>query len=114
MKKIILFLFLALSATAFAQQAKTMEIKINTTIECDMCKKRVESGLAYEKGVKFSKVDVPTKTLTVTYNAAKTSPEKIKLAVSKMGYNADEIKADTAAYNQLPECCKAGGHEHTD
>ena len=111
MKKIIIMALVILSNMAFAQSKKTAEIKIQTSAECDMCKKSIESGLAYEKGIKFSKLDVPTKVLTVTYNTDKTSPEKIKEAVSKLGYDADEVKADSAAYDKLPSCCKVGAHE---
>ena len=44
-------------------------------------------------------------------NTDKTSPEEIKEAISKLGYDADEVKADSAAYNKLPSCCKVGAHE---
>lgn len=111
-KKIIVLALVIVSNIAFAQTKKTAEIKIQTSAECDMCKKRIESGLAYEKGIKFSNLDVPTKVLTVTYNTDKTSPEKIKQAVSKLGYDADEVKADSIAYTKLPSCCKAGAHDH--
>ena len=102
---------LLLSTTVFAQTKKTTEIKIKTSAECDMCKKRIESNLIYEKGIKFCKLDVDSKVLTVTYNAEKTSPEKIKQAVSKIGYDADDVKADSTAYEKLPECCKKGAHQ---
>ncbi len=112
MKKIIVLALVILSNIAFAQTKKTAEIKIQTSAECDMCKKRIESGMAYEKGIKFTKLDVPSKVLTVKYNTDKTSPEKIKQEISKLGYDADEVKADSIAYAKLPSCCKSGGHDH--
>lgn len=87
------------------------EIKIKTSAECDMCKKRIESNLKYEKGIKFCTLDVPSKVLTVTYNPEKTSSEKIKQAVSKLGYDADDMVADSVTYTKLPECCKKGAHQ---
>ncbi len=45
-------------------------------------------------------------TITVVYNPLKATPEKIETAISKMGYDADEIKADPVAYEKLDECCK--------
>ena len=71
-----------------------------------MCKARIEKSLAYEKGVQSAVLDVPTKVLTVTYKADKTTPAALRTAVQKTGYDADELTADARAYNRLPDCCK--------
>jgi hypothetical protein len=42
----------------------------------------------------------------VTYNKGKTSPEKIRKAISKVGYDADNVTADPKAYSKLDACCK--------
>jgi hypothetical protein len=62
--------------------------------------------MAYEKGVKSSSLDVATKILTVEYKPSKTNPEKIKRAIIKAGYDADELVADPKAYDNLNPCCK--------
>lgn len=110
-KNILLLAMLLVSNLLFAQSKKEAQVKIKTSAECDMCKKRIESNLIYEKGVKFCKMDIDSKVLTVTYNPEKTSPEKIKQAVGKIGYDADDVKADSITYNKLPECCKKGAHQ---
>lgn len=71
-----------------------------------MCKKTIEKALAYEKGVISSELDIMTKKVKVVYNSTKTSPEKIRKAISGSGYDADEMAADTKAYQRLPRCCK--------
>ena len=81
-------------------------VKIKTSAVCDMCKDTIEKALAYEKGVKSSNLDVSTKVVTVVYNPKKTTPEKIRKAITEAGYDADEIKADKAAYEALHPCCK--------
>jgi len=91
-------------------QSKFKEIKIKTSSECKMCKERIENALAYEKGVKSSSLDVESKILTVTYDTLKTTPEKIRKAVTKVGYDADDMPADPKAYQKLPVCCQKGGH----
>jgi periplasmic mercuric ion binding protein len=113
MKKSIIAIlaFVTISLGAFAQQKTPTKdefktITIKTSAMCDMCKETLEKAMAYEKGVKESSLDVDSKVLTVTYNANKTSPEKIKLAVTKAGYDADEMPADTRAYDNLDACCK--------
>ena len=101
------FAIMFAAATANAQNNKTETIKIKTSsLICDMCKETIETALAYEKGVKKFNVDVDEKTTTVTYRADKTTPEKIRKAISESGYDADDVKADPKAFNKLDECCK--------
>ena len=51
-------------------------------------------------------LDVDNMTITVFYNSKKTDLQTIKTGISKMGYDADEVKADVAAYENLDNCCK--------
>lgn len=81
-------------------------IQIKTSAVCDMCKETIERAMAFEKGVKKSDLNVKTKILTVTFNPKKTSPEKIKKAVTLSGYDADEMPADARAYQNIDPCCK--------
>jgi periplasmic mercuric ion binding protein len=101
----ILTMFL-ITVTAWSQDSKLGEIKIKTSSQCEMCKERIEEALAFEKGIKDSDVDVEKQTVKVNYKKSKTSPEKIRKAISKAGYDADDVKADPKAYGKLPACCK--------
>lgn len=104
---IIFFLFLfALNATAQDQT-----IKIKTSAVCGDCKKNIETALNYTKGVKSSNLDIDTKEVTVIYKSEKTNPDKIRLAISKAGYDADSISADPKGYKRLDPCCKKDGHK---
>jgi copper chaperone CopZ len=91
-----------------AQEVKKSsdEVKIQTSAVCGMCKDRIEHDLSFEKGVKSVSLDKDTKIVTVGYNPEKTNPDKIRLAISKIGYDADDVKADPEAYAKLPGCCK--------
>ncbi|MFC2112233.1 heavy-metal-associated domain-containing protein [Bacteroidota bacterium] len=107
MKTIIVLLSLMLlSSGASAQNSKLEVIKIKTSSQCDMCKERIEEALAFEKGVKKSVVDVEKQIVTVTYKKGKTDPDKIRKAISKTGYDADDVLADSKAYAKLDACCK--------
>jgi periplasmic mercuric ion binding protein len=108
-KLIITIVLYLLSASAVSAQTDT--VRIQTSALCDMCKKTIENELSFEKGVKKSTLDLDTKILTVVYNAEKTTPEKIRIAVTKSGYDADSLKADPKAFERLPECCKNPEHE---
>jgi mercuric ion binding protein len=102
----ILILMMILAAELFAADGKFDTIKIKTSSQCDECKVRIEEAMAFEKGVKTAVLDVETKILAVTYKKSKTSPEKIRKAISKVGYDADDVAADKKAYAKLDACCK--------
>jgi copper chaperone CopZ len=77
-----------------------------------MCKEIIEKDLSFEKGVKKTNVDLESKSITVIYNSEKTDPDKIRLAITKTGYDADSIPGDQKAYSRLPECCKKEKETH--
>lgn len=104
---------ISISTTAKSQEQKKEEtITIKTSAVCGMCKERIEKGMSFEKGVKEVSLNVKTKMLTVTYKTSKTDLEKLKTAVTKIGYDADDLTADPKAYEKLPECCKKGNETH--
>ena len=120
MKKIILVLFVALFsvAVADAQQPKKGEKKTVTTtfvtdIDCEGCAKKVTNTIPYEKGVKDVQVDVPSKTVTVTYDPAKTNDEALVKAFSKIKINAEAgCCGDCAPKGEKKEAACCDGHDH--
>ena len=116
--KTILFASIILVLVLFSPIVKSQdnptsaEIKIKTSAVCGMCKETIESNLVFEKGIKILSLDVKSGILTVTYNPKKITPEKIRIAVSRLGYDADEIPADEKAYNKLSSCCKKNNAPH--
>ena len=108
MKKVIIALLaiLFLGVNAVSAQKKTEEIKIKTSAQCEQCKTRIETAMAYEKGVVKSELNLDTKELKVVYKPSKTTPENIRKALNYLGYDADNTLADKKAYSKLPSCCK--------
>lgn len=106
--KLYMLLFSILFAfTVNAQQKKPITVKINTpSVQCEMCKKKIEDYLKYEEGILKSTVDFKRKTTTVVYLADRTNIENIKTAIANTGYDADDVTASEEAYNELPKCCK--------
>ncbi len=102
----VLFITFFLTSSVLSAGPKVETIKIKTSSQCGDCKERIEEALAFEKGVKSSALDLETKIVTVTYKAGKTTPEKIRKAISKVGYDADDVPAENKAYGKLPACCK--------
>lgn len=104
--KFFLLLIIFISAFSHVSNAQTDTAVIATSAQCDMCKKKIEDALRFEKGVKLTTLDIKTKNVTVIYNSKKTDADKIRKAISMLGYDADNISADSASYNKLHECCR--------
>ncbi|HSG67766.1 MAG TPA: heavy metal-associated domain-containing protein [Bacteroidales bacterium] len=110
----ILAIVLGGVSISIAQDAepKEKEIKIQTSAICGMCEERIETNMAFEKGVKSVELDDKTKIVTIVYKTGKTDPDKIRKAISKLGYDADDVEADPEAYEKLPKCCKKDNEPH--
>jgi len=109
MKKLFLATLLAsaFSIGASAQTKALQVAKISTpTIQCDMCKTKIEEYLKRVDGVTFVKVAVKKKEVTVKYLSDRTNIEMIKASIANVGYDAGEIAANPESYKMLPKCCK--------
>ena len=96
MKKIVLMCLVALFGIGItnAQEPKnavkkSVTVEFVTDIDCAGCAKKVTNTIPYEKGVKDVQVDVATKTVTVTYDPAKTNNETLVKAFSKIKIKAE-------------------------
>jgi periplasmic mercuric ion binding protein len=107
---VVLGFFQKLNAQEIEQKLDTVQIK--TSAICGDCKERIEHNVSYEKGVTYVNLDDKTKVLTVVYKTGKTDKEKIKMVISKTGYDADDLAADPKAYERLPDCCKKDNAPH--
>jgi mercuric ion binding protein len=109
MKKLFLSTIIASGFTlAASAQTKALQVaKVSTpTIQCDMCKTRIEQYLKRIDGVTFVNVAVKKKEVTVKYLSDRTNIEMIKASIANAGYDAAEIAANPDSYKLLPKCCK--------
>lgn len=109
MKKMILSLLAGcLFATSGNAQTKAVQtVKIATpTVQCEMCKKKIETYLKRYDGVGFINVNVKKKETTVKYITDRINIEEVKTAIANAGYDANDITANPDSYNRLPICCK--------
>lgn len=110
--KIFSFFMLSLmftSCAVFKGNSEIQTVEIKTNAECDQCKTRLEGELNYIKGIKFAELDVPSKVITVKFDASKISLLEVKNTISKIGYDAGEVKAIPESQKALPACCQPGG-----
>lgn len=102
--------FLSLSVLfvmgAFSVFAGNKTEKIEVKGNCGMCETRIEKAAKSVEGVSKADWNKETKVLEVTFDDAKTSTNKIELAVAKAGHDTPNHKATDDVYNKLPDCCK--------
>ena len=111
--KAVIVLLMFFSVSAIAQKKDNIKtVVIKTMIYCDHCKQcetcgdKFNKDLYNEDGIKRVDIDSKAMTITVIYDSKKTDIDKIRLFISKLGYDADEIKADPAGVAKLDGCCK--------
>ena len=108
----ILSFFLVIAQLSYAQSSQIETVVIKTSIHCDHCKACETCGESFEskimriKGLKSYELDEKNETITVIYNTNKTSLSVVRNTISKLGYDADDVKADPEAYKKLDGCCK--------
>jgi copper chaperone CopZ len=114
MKQILAVAAFLLSITISQAQTDTAngEMSVKSSVVCAMCKNTLETGLAYQSGVKVVRVDVDSNEIYVKFNPKKTSAHSIKKAINELGYVADDMKPSQEAYDGLHECCKAELGKH--
>ena len=93
MKKIFIFSAMMLTAmAALAKDIKTVVLTTNPEMHCNNCEKKIKSNLRFEKGVKVIETDLRTKTVTIKYDADKTTVDNIIKGFKKIKYEAKEVK----------------------
>lgn len=109
MKKFLLMMCVALFAatTMFAKSDKQTVI-FDVDLHCQGCVTKIEKNIAFEKGVKDLVCNLQNKTVTVTFDPAKTSVEALQKAFQKIGKPATVHKG-------CPQCkdgkCTGKCHE---
>lgn len=91
---------------------KSVSKTVKTNIYCDHCKQcascgqRLYDGIKDIEGVKQVKINPEENEIVIKYNDAKTDMDEIELAITKLGFDANDKTADPEAYDLLDGCCK--------
>lgn len=111
MKRFGFVLLVAAAACGSAITAKETEIK-TPTLQCGYCEKTVTDAVKKVDGVSSVKVDTEKGIVRVSYAEGDTDVPTIEKAIVQAGYQANDTKADSAAYQRLPDCCKVESGAH--
>lgn len=99
-KKLVLAILIVSVPALISAQDKGKEtetVKYSTSIDCANCVSTIMTNLPHEKGIKDVKCDLPSKTVTVTYQKDKSNSEQIKKAIGKLGFTAKEVTTESPA-----------------
>lgn len=100
MKKIlVMFTMMMVAMVTFAKDITTPQM------HCAACENKIKSNLRFEKGIKSIETSVPDQTVTVQYNADKTTPEKLQKGFEKFGYKARILKDGEKVEKNTGEKC---------
>lgn len=83
---------LLMSIGIWAKDIKTVVFTTSPQMHCAACENKIKGNLRFEKGVKKIETSVPDQTVTVTYDADKTSVERLQKGFEKFGYEARPLK----------------------
>ena len=95
---------------AVAKDIKTYVVTTTPQMHCENCEKKIKNGLRFVKGVKDITTDVTNQTVTIKYDADKTSTDAFVKAFEKIGYTVKEVcpgKA-TACASQCSQSTQCG------
>lgn len=94
MKKLFTMLMLATTLTVSAKDVKTLIVTTVPQMHCEGCENKIKNNIRFEKGIKTIETNVQLQTVTITYDADKTTPESIIQGFKKIGYQATEVKTE--------------------
>ena len=106
MKKLVLLTAMLLTMTVgLAKDIKTVVLTTVPQMHCENCEKRIKENIRFEKGVKKIETDVEHQTVTITYDADKTTVEKLIKGFEKIKYQAREVKdGEQIVIDEEEEC----------
>lgn len=107
MKKTFLTLgMLVAFGTGFAKDIKTVVVTTTPQMHCENCENKIKGNLRFEKGVKEIETNIDAQTVTIKYDADKTSEDKLLKGFEKFDYKARVLKAGEVVQKNEDEECK--------
>lgn len=66
-------------------------VTYNVSMHCKNCVAKITDNVSFVKGVEDLKVSLDEKTVTITYDPAKTDEATLQKAIEKLGYTAEKV-----------------------
>ncbi len=105
MKKIVLSALVAVALCAGSAAAKDIQTVVFTptpAMHCGNCEAKIKNQLKFEKGVKKIETSVENQTVTIVYDADKTSEKALKNSLAKIKYDVKKVENATKTACETP------------
>lgn len=98
MKKFgLLIMMLMMSVALFAKgDIKTVVYTTTPQMHCAGCENKIKGNLKFVKGIKKIETNVEKQTVTITYDADKTTTDKIEVVFKEIGYSVKIVSVSAA------------------
>lgn len=104
-KNLILMAALLISTVAIAKNIKTAVFTTLPQMHCDNCEQKIKKNVRFVKGVKEIQTSIDQQTVTVTYDADKTTPKEIIDGFKRINYDARQLKEGEKVKKNEGEAC---------
>ncbi len=106
MKKLLSIIIMSLmTIVMYAKDIKTAVFTTNPQMHCERCEQKIKGNLRFERGVKKIVTSVPNQTITITFDADKTTVGNIIKAFDKIGYEARQLKEGEKVEKETESSC---------
>ncbi len=107
MKKVLsLFVMAIIAMSAMAKDIQTIVVTTTPQMHCENCENRIKNNLRFEKGVKKIETNIEQQTVTITYDADKTTVEQLLKGFEKFKYSARVLKDGETVEGEEHEGCE--------
>ena len=88
LRKIAVLAAMCCAVAGWAKDIRTVVFKTSPEMHCNGCETKIKNNIRFEKGIKDIQTNLEDKTVTVKYDADKTTVENIIRGFAKIGYEA--------------------------
>ncbi len=107
MKKLLLMtLMLVIAVMASAKNIQTVIFTTHPQMHCESCENKIKGNLRFAKGVKKIETSVEDQKVTITYDADKTTVEKLQKEFQKIGYQVRVTTAEEKIAKEAEDECE--------
>ena len=95
------------------KKGELKEVTFNVHLHCENCMKKVQENISFEKGVKDLHVCLEDQTVSIKYDVAKTTEDKLKAAIEDLGYPVSGKREGGHAHGQSHDHSHDHDHDHS-
>lgn len=90
----LLSIMMLFATTMVAKDIKTVVFTPTPQMHCDNCENKIKNSVRFVRGVKSIETNIGKQTVTIKYDADKTSTELIRKGFDRIGYTVKEVNSE--------------------